>query len=393
MARERDNRNEAQLVVHILFRLDYGGLENGIVNVVNSLTDGTFRHAVIALTEASEFRKRLRDDVGVYALNKKEGKDVRVYLRLYRLLRRLKPHIVHTRNLGTLECAVVAFLAGVPLRIHGEHGWDVADPDGTRLKYRLMRRVISVFIHRIVAVSEDLRRWLLDDIGISRRKVRQIYNGVDISRFRPEKAALIPDAPGWLQGSGRVVVGSVTRFSRIKDPLNLVQAYIEIDKRRPANAAPVYLVMVGDGEMRKDAVDMLAAAGLADRAWLPGSRDDIANVLRAMDVFVLGSFREGVSNTILEAMATGLPIVATRTGGNGELILDGVTGTLVQPADPDAIVGALMPYVDNGALRSDHGDAARARAVDRFSMSTMIENYRILYSTAGAAQATPSCVA
>ena len=92
-------------------------------------------------------------------------------------------------------------------------------------------------------------------------------------------------------------------------------------------------------------------------------------------------------------MATGLPIVATRTGGNGELILDGVTGTLVQPADPDAIAGALMPYVDNGALRSDHGDAARARAVDRFSMSTMIENYRILYSTAGAAQATPSCVA
>src|SRR5690606_16691865 len=109
------------LIAHIVFRFDYGGLENGVVNVVNGLADAEFDHAVIALTEATSFRKRLRDGIRVYAIGKRPGKDLGAYVRLYRLLRELKPTAVHSRNLGTLDCAIVAFLAGVPHRIHGEH--------------------------------------------------------------------------------------------------------------------------------------------------------------------------------------------------------------------------------------------------------------------------------
>jgi len=141
------------LIAHVVFRFDYGGLENGIVNIVNGLPEQLFRHAIIAMTEASDFRRRIgRDDVEVHALNKQPGKDPASYLRLFRLIRRLRPAILHTRNFGTLEGALVGRIAGAACRIHGEHGWDVYDPDGTNRKYRAVRRAISPAVSRFVTV-------------------------------------------------------------------------------------------------------------------------------------------------------------------------------------------------------------------------------------------------
>src|SRR6185436_12668651 len=141
MAASPDQR---PLIAHVVFRFDYGGLENGVVNVVNGLPERLFRHTIIALTETSDFRRRIRrDDVEVHALNKQPGKDPGAYLRLFRLLRRLRPAILHTRNVGTLEGALVGRIAGTACRIHGEHGWDTHDPDGTNRKYRLLRRAMN----------------------------------------------------------------------------------------------------------------------------------------------------------------------------------------------------------------------------------------------------------
>lgn len=374
------------LVAHIVFRFDYGGLENGVANVVNALSGQSFRHAVIALTEVTEFRDRLIDDVQVFALGKKPGKDLGAYRRLYGLLRRLKPVVVHTRNIGTLDCLFIAFLARVPIRIHGEHGWDVLDPDGTRPKYRWLRRILSLFVHQFVTVSEDLRTWLVTVVGIGARKVTHIYNGVDTQRFRPRQPTIAGPLPTWFNDPQAVVIGSVTRFSEIKDPLNLVEAFIELSARPGSSKLRVRLVMLGDGELRQQALTRLAAAELTDVAWLPGSRDDVADILPMMDIFVLASFREGISNTILEAMATGLPVVATDTGGNRELVAEGITGMLIPTADSGALAGALAKYLDNERLREAHGSAARARAVEHFSIASMIANYGQLYATRLAAK-------
>ncbi len=373
------------LVVHIVFRFDYGGLENGVANVVNALTGRDSRHAIIALTEATEFRKRLRRDVQVFALGKKPGKDPAAYLRLYRLLRRLKPTIVHTRNIGTLDCAFIAFLARVPVRIHGEHGWDVFDPDGTSRKYRLLRMAMAPFVQRFITVSQDLREWLVNAVGIPSRKVSHICNGVDTDRFRAtsgiDSATLAP----CFGDPDTIVIGTVTRFSRIKDPMNLVEAFIKVQRTSLPGGPRICLAMLGDGELRTPALERLAEAELDDRAWLPGSRDDIPELLGIMDVFVLASYREGISNTILEAMASGLPVVATNTGGNGELVDNGATGALVPPADSDALADTLMRYVRDRTLREKHGEASRARAVTRFSIATMVNKYSSLYSQALAA--------
>lgn len=354
-------------VAHIVFRFDYGGLENGVANVVNALSAEGFRHSVITLTTASEFKDRLHPPTQVYPLDKRPGWDLRMYYRLFRLLRQLRPDIVHTRNIGTMDCAFIALCAGVRIRVHGEHGWDTHDPDGTRFKYRFLRRLLSPLVHRVVAVSRDLEAWLIDTIGVSPGKVRHICNGVDIGRFFPSDETR-QDSP--------VVIGSVTRFSAIKDPMNLIRAFVLLRKR----GANVRLHMLGDGDLLDDARRALCAAEIEDYAWLPGSRDDAPVQCRQMDVFALGSLREGISNTVLEAMASGLPVVASNVGGNRELIVDGETGRLVPPGDPESLADAIGEYVDDVEHRLRHGAAARSRAVDHFSLPIMISKYRELYT-------------
>jgi sugar transferase (PEP-CTERM/EpsH1 system associated) len=368
------------LVVHVLFRLDYGGMENGIVNVVNGLPANEFRHAIIAMTEFTSFRDRIkRTDVEVYALHKKAGKDLGSYVRLYKLLRKLQPTVVHTRNIGTMDCAFIAWLAGVPVRIHGEHGWDVHDPDGLSRKYAFLRRAFNPFVSRFVTVSQDLQRWLIDRIGIAANKIVHICNGVDTTKFQPRTVAAGAPLPADRFPPGCVIVGSTLRFQAIKDPMNLVNAFIGLRKKLQGSAVDVRLLMIGDGALRDAAQAKLAEAQVDHAAWLPGSSDDIPAYLRAMDIYVLGSLREGISNTVLEAMSTGIPLIVTKTGGNVELVEPGVVGQYVPVGNAAALTEALLPYVTDSALRKKHGLAARLRAEKEYSLTRMLRDYGDLY--------------
>jgi glycosyltransferase involved in cell wall biosynthesis len=139
------------------------------------------------------------------------------------------------------------------------------------------------------------------------------------------------------------------------------------------------LVIVGDGPMYSDVSARIQEAGLDDVAFLTGRRNDIPDVLRSLDVFVLASRNEGISNTLLEAMATGLPVIATDVGGNSELIDDRITGYLVPSNAPGKIASAIRRYLDNDELRRNHGRAARSRAEEHFSLNRMVAGYRQLY--------------
>jgi glycosyltransferase involved in cell wall biosynthesis len=139
------------------------------------------------------------------------------------------------------------------------------------------------------------------------------------------------------------------------------------------------LVMIGDGSLRAQVEDTIAQAGLSGQAWLPGARGGIDDILRGLDVFVLPSLSEGISNTILEAMATGLPIVATRTGGNPELVQEGETGLLPAPANDEALALAIGRYVQDPVLRVTHGTRARQVALERYSLGNMVSRYADIY--------------
>ena len=371
----------APLVAHVIFRLDVGGLENGLINLINRIPADRFRHAIICLTDYSDFHRRIqRPDVRLFSLHKPPGNSIATQFRLWRLLRELKPDIVHTRNLAALEGMVPAALAGVPVRVHGEHGRDVGDLDGSNVRMQRVRRLFRPFVHRYITVSRDLGAYLEQKVGVPGSRIAQIYNGVNSDLFHPALGAREPlDWPGY-QGDV-FVIGSVGRLKDVKDPLNLARAFVLLARELPEAARRLRLVMVGDGPLREQAVRLLAEAGLERCAWLPGTRDDVARVMRSFDLFVLPSLAEGVSNTILEAMASGLPVLATAVGGNVELVEPGVTGTLVPAGDPAAMARALRLYALNPELCRSQGIAARQAIERRFRMADMVNAYMAVYDT------------
>ncbi len=379
------------LIVHVVYRFGMGGLENGIVNLVNRMPPERWRHAIVSLTDIStDFAARIeRADTHFVALDKRPGHLLREYPRLYRMLKELRPAVVHTRNLAALEAVVPAWAAGVPVRIHGEHGWDIHDPAGRRRRYRYVRRLYRPFVARYVALSRHLEEYLERQVGVPSDKVSQIYNGVDTDRFQPA-AAVRPAIPGCPFGArGEWLVGTVGRMEAIKDPLNLARAFVRALELQPAAAGKLRLVLVGNGALRGEVEALLAAAGVREKVWFAGERDDVPEVLRGLDCFVLPSLAEGVSNTILEAMASRLPIVATRVGGNAELVESGMTGTLVPAANSDALAQAMLGYFDDPATARRHARAARRAAEGRFSLARMAADYTSLYERELAAAGVP----
>jgi sugar transferase (PEP-CTERM/EpsH1 system associated) len=373
-------KKEAPLVAHIIHQLAVGGLENGLINLINATAPERYRHAIIALTDYTDFRGRIKQaEVPVIALHKRAGKDFRTHLRLWRVLRRMRPAIVHTRNLPALEFLSVAALAGIRGRIHGEHGRDVYDLDGSNPRYNFLRKAVNPFVSRYTAVSVDLAQWLARLVG--KEKVVQICNGVDIDRFYPRAGARLPLGPDGFTQRRTLVVGTVGRMQTVKDQLTLVRAFLHLMETHSQAREHLRLVMIGDGPLRQEALKLLRSAGADGLAWLPGERADIPEILRAMDIFVLPSIAEGISNTILEAMASGLPVVATRVGGNPELIDAGRTGVLVPASDPLAMAQALQTYFHDRSQLRQHGEAGRRRVETHFSIDAMVNGYLSVYDS------------
>lgn len=368
------------LVVHVIYRLDIGGLENGLVNLINHIPAERFRHAIICLTDYSDFRRRIqRSDVPVYALHKPPGNSPITLFRLWRLLKQLRPDILHTRNLAALEGMVPGALADVRARVHGEHGRDVGDLDGTNRKYQFLRRLFKPFVGQYIAVSQDLAGYLQRAIKVAPARITQIYNGVDADRFRPASKQREQAPNAEFAGPGHFVIGTVGRMQEVKDQLTLARAFVLLMKAVPHAEQRLRLIMIGDGPLHEQARTLLADAGVVQYAWLPGERDDVPSIMRSFDVFVLPSLAEGVSNTILEAMATGLPVVATAVGGNVELVQAGETGALVPPADAERMAQAIRAYAENPELAKRHGAQARLLIESRFSMDAMVKGYTTVY--------------
>ncbi len=370
-------------VAHVLFHFGIGGLENGVVNLINGLPENDYQHAVICLTDYDpDYVQRVRNaNCELRSLHKRPGQDPRLWSGMWRALREFRPHVLHTRNFAALEMQLVGAALGVRGRVHGEHGWDVQDLDGSVRKYRLARRFIGHAVHRFIALSRDLERYLVGPVGIPAAKVSQVYNGVDCDRFRP---------PANPRDGDPLVIGTVGRMKTVKNQTLLCRAFADLAARRPDLAAGARLRLVGSGPLAAECRNIAAAAGIADRLDLVGDSDTVEEELRAMDVFVLPSLAEGISNTILEAMASGLPVIATRVGGNPELIADGDSGVLVAVEDEAAMSTALERYLDDGDLRRRHGQRGRELALERFSLNGMIDAYDRVYRGLARAGSRPS---
>ncbi len=366
MAAAAHAHDRASLVVHLIYRLDFGGLETLLVDCVNRMPAEKYRHAIVCLTGYTAFADKItQPGVELYALDKAPGLGLGTHAALWKLLRRLRPAILHTYNLSTIEYNLVAAMAGVPIRVHAEHGRDAGDPQGLNRKHNLLRRLMAPFIDRYVPVSGDLQRWLREVVGIPDAKNLLINNGVDTAHFHPGAPA-----------DGQFVIGTVGRLQDVKNQAGLVDAFAAM---LPGQHPPMRLVIVGDGPLRAPLEAKVAAAGLGDVVTLAGARTDIAQLMRGFSVFALSSIAEGTPVTLLEAMACGLPVVSTAVGGIPELVQDGVTGTLAPAGDTGALAAALARYAQDPALAARHGAAGRERIETHYSVSAMVAAYVALY--------------
>ena len=171
--------------------------------------------------------------------------------RLYRLFRKIHPTVVHTRNIGCLEAQIPAWLAGVPCRVHGEHGWDISDPNGNNRKYQWLRRLHSPLVHRFIALSKELENYLVRRAHINANKVSRIYNGVDNRRFHPGESDALPQG---FASSDSIVFGTVGRMHGVKDQVNLCRAFVQLCQQQATLAPRLRLVMVGDGPLQQKCI-------------------------------------------------------------------------------------------------------------------------------------------
>ncbi len=324
-------QSQPPLIAHVIYALSVGGLENGLVNLINRMPAAHYRHTIICLTGYDDFAKRIsRDDVNLISLNKKPGKDPGLYRRIWWIFRNLRPDIVHTRNLAALEMQIPAFLAGVKARVHGEHGRGADDPDGLNRKHRFIRKVVRPFIGHYIPLSTELENYLLDTIRVQPDRLTRVCNGVDVVRFHPGKDRREGYPPD-LRSSDKIIIGAVGRTEAVKDPLNLVQAFSLLLSRKPEWRRRLRLVWIGNGPQFQEVKNALVAGEVTELSWLPGARRDVPVLMRGMDIYVLPSLAEGISNTIMgpATMTTGSILTSCSLPG-------GWAGVVCCPSHPSS---------------------------------------------------------
>lgn len=368
------------LILHVIHHLVVGGMENGLINLINQMPESRFRHTIVCVEDYSDFRQRLvRPDVNVIALHRSRIGLSRLRAEIFRLCRDLRPAIVHSRNMSGLDALLSARIAGVRCCIHGEHGWDVDNLNGKKWKPALLRRLHSPLIDHYITVSKQLKNYLVDRVGINASRITQIYNGVDTARFTPVQDKPMDVLPRNFADEDSIIIGSVGRIQPVKDQRTLVYAFAALAQSGQDIGSKVRLVIAGDGPQLANLRQLVDSLGIMSKTWFPGAVSNVQEIMRAMDVFVLPSLSEGISNTILEAMATGVPIVATRVGGNLELVEEACTGRLFDPGDVQSLTGLLAEYATDPSLRHSQASRARQVAMERFDLATMVKNYQGIY--------------
>jgi sugar transferase (PEP-CTERM/EpsH1 system associated) len=351
--------------------LGLGGAEQVIIHLARECARRGHQVTVFTLNEPGAFAERVTEvGIEVVPLYKRGRYDHAVLWRLAREFRARKIEVVHTHLWGgNLWGRLAARLAGVPVVVSTEQNIDPWKP----WYYLVLDRWLASWATTLVAVSEEVRRWY-EARGVGRGRWQVIYNSIPIPP---------PPSPARTRGplhrelglGEEPVVAWVGRFVPAKAPEVFIEAMVAACRRVPGLKA----VMIGDGPLREQVRAAIAAKGLERHVVMTGLRQDVPELLVGMDVLVFSSTREGLSLAMLEAMALGVPVVATRVGGTPELIEDGVTGLLVEPEAPAALARRLVELLQDPARAAAIRQAARRVVEERFSAERMAQAYLDVY--------------
>ena len=284
--------------------------------------------------------------------------------------RGLQPDVVHVHSGAWLKAARATHRAGVSRVVHTFHGILDREP----WYGPLLKRWAAQYTERIIVVSAPLRSYLARQVGLPDDAVDIIANGVSTDHFRPQgEGAGIRAALGI--GEHAKVIGHVARLAAVKNQLLLIDAFA----RAHDSLSDSYLVIVGDGPMRHELEQYIRQRGLDECAWVWGPATDLPGVYREFDVFVLSSDAEGTSISLLEAMASGVCVVATSVGGNPAVLGREPCGVLVPPGDPERMAAAILSLLTDRDRRQRFASQGRARAAANYTLDAMLTAYESVY--------------
>lgn len=366
-------RNERPVrILHVVQSLGTGGLENGVVNLANKIDRSRYQLDVLCLRFRGELCDRLTSESKVYFDESTATSIPRSLLSVKRHCQDGGYHVIHTHGLATLLPGVIgARLAGNVRIINGEHGTFFVDT----ARRRAMQKVLFRLVDANCTVSRSLRDEMYSLFRLPKTRIKPILNGVDIDRFTPDRGARIRSRHSLGFRSDDVVFGTVGRLVPVKDYATLIAGFRQLAEDRPT----ARLLFVGDGSEMRRLREIGGELCESGNIVFLGNRDDVPLVMNAMDVFCLTSLREGLSNTLLEAHACGLPVIATDTGGNGEVVAHQETGFLFPVGDSGTLAKYMLSLIDDAEMRKALGLAARVRAQNMFSIETMVQGYEELY--------------
>ena len=358
-------------VMQLVLSLSPGGTERLVIEICRHLASRV-DSSVCCLDEPGDWAAELAAlNIPVTSLSRQPGFHPALALELARLIKAQQIDVVHCHHYSPYVYGLLATVLHPRVRlVFTEHG-RLSDVAPSR-KRQIVNPMLAWWPAQLCAVSADLRQHMMAE-GFPGRRLRVVYNGIDAgARPRPAERQAARDALGLSPDA--FIVGTVGRLDPVKNLPLLLRAHAVLRTEQPA----ARLVIVGDGPEREALQAQAHALNLAGSVVFTGYRADVRRVMPAFDVYANSSSYEGVSLTILEAMAAGLPVVATRVGGNPEVVIDGETGRLV-PATARATAGALVELAGNPLKRHTMGDAGRWRVKRHFSLERMVEQYAAAY--------------
>ena len=361
-------------VGHVLYALTAGGMERGVLNIVDGVSPG-FRHLIICLTAVDVTSPEVAPRCEIVELNKANGNDWRIPGRIAAVAKRARLDILHARGWPTLlETAIGARLAGVRGTVYSFHGRTIQELGGIPRRRRWAQRVVVPRYRRIVTLNPRMRQEFAAECRLPEARIELIANGVETTRFRPLDGKQQLRARFGVPGD-RFIVGNVARLDAVKNHILILRAA----KRCAEQGLLPFVLLVGEGPHRAAIEAEIARLGMNSHVRLYGHSADVPELLNCLDVYVQASLYEGFSNTLLEAMACGVPVVASDVGGTADIVRDGVEGRLFSCGDEIALAARLMSMGSEPGGRV-MGAAGRDLVCKKYSLRLMVARYEALYA-------------
>nr|QNO46841.1 D-inositol-3-phosphate glycosyltransferase [Methanosarcinales archaeon ANME-2c ERB4] len=361
-------------LLHLIQGLEIGGLEIMVVNLLERLDHSRYRPSICCYDSLGSLSQGLPErGIGVHLLRRRPGIDYLYPFKLARHLRKSKINILHLHNPTALFYGTLAGkIARTTCIIYTEHGRDFS----SSIKVKIANGLLCKMLDRVVAVAECGKKYLVEHEGVDERRIFKIYNGIDSQKFgRTHSGKLIRRELGITDD--QPVIGIVARLDPIKNHACLIRAM----KIIVTSLSRTVLLIIGDGALRSELEGLTADLGLQNHVKFLGARSDIPELLSVMDVFVLSSFSEGLSLTLIEACAAARPIVATNVGGNAEIVEHESNGLLVPSDQPEVMANAIAEILNDKKKARLMGEKGRKKFEKGFTLDVMVKRYEALYGS------------